>query len=46
MVFKVDFAYSLHSCFSDDGEFAPIELLKMGKEAGLDYMAIAWIIIV
>lgn len=39
MAFKVDL--HMHSCFSDDGEFAPIELLKMGKEAGLDYMAIA-----
>lgn len=31
----------IHSYYSDDGEFAPVELLKMGKKAGLSYMAIA-----
>ena len=31
----------MHSKYSDDGQYDPIELLKMSKEAGLSYMAIA-----
>ena len=31
----------MHSLYSDDGEFEPIELLDMCKKAGLSYMAIA-----
>lgn len=31
----------MHSKYSDDGQYEPIELLKMCKAAGLDMMAIA-----
>ena len=29
----------MHSKYSDDGQYEPIELLKMCKAAGLDMMA-------
>lgn len=31
----------IHSCFSDDGEFTPLQLIEMGKDAGLTVMALA-----
>lgn len=30
----------IHSNYSDDGELSPVELLRLGQQAQLDYMAI------
>ena len=40
MIFMKTMDLHMHSCYSDDGEFAPSTLIQMGKEAGLTMMAL------